>query len=67
MTGSSQLHPGSDLFQLWEFEKEQTLQGAIILIHPGTQEKRSDKLYLHLSEIIRTLRGKGYDFAGIDE
>lgn len=48
--------------QLYQFEKEHSLNGAIILIHPGTEESRTDKLYLRLDEIIRYLQGKGYRF-----
>jgi peptidoglycan/xylan/chitin deacetylase (PgdA/CDA1 family) len=49
--------------QLYSFEKENTLNGAIILIHPGTEASRADKLYLRLHEIISALRSKGYSFA----
>ena len=48
--------------QLFAFEKENGLNGAIILIHPGTQDKRTDKLYLRLNEIIVRLKEKGYSF-----
>lgn len=47
---------------LYAFEKEQGLNGAIILIHPGTHKDRKDKLYLRLDEIIRNLKSKGYSF-----
>lgn len=48
--------------QLFTFEKEQGLNGSIILIHPGTHADRSDKLYLRLDEIIKELKKKGYTF-----
>lgn len=48
--------------QLYAFEKENNLNGSIILIHPGTHVKRTDKLYLRLDEIIKTLKKKGYSF-----
>jgi peptidoglycan/xylan/chitin deacetylase (PgdA/CDA1 family) len=48
--------------QLYRFEKEQDLNGAIILIHPGTENSRTDKLYLKLDEIIQYLKKKGYRF-----
>jgi peptidoglycan/xylan/chitin deacetylase (PgdA/CDA1 family) len=48
--------------QLYQFEKEQGLNGAIILIHPGTEDSRTDKLYLRLDEIIHYLKAKGYRF-----
>ena len=47
---------------LYAFEKEQGLNGAVILIHPGTHKDRKDKLYLHLDEIVRNLKSKGYTF-----
>lgn len=47
---------------LYAFEAESGLNGAIILIHPGTQPERTDKLYLRLDEIIKYLKSKGYSF-----
>jgi peptidoglycan/xylan/chitin deacetylase (PgdA/CDA1 family) len=38
------------------------LNGAIILIHPGTAPERTDKLWLRLEEIIRYYSSKGYTF-----
>ncbi|WP_320112480.1 glycoside hydrolase family 9 protein [Draconibacterium orientale] len=43
-------------------EEEQGLNGGIMLIHPGTEEKRTDKFYLRLEELIETLQTKGYNF-----
>ena len=48
--------------QLFEFEEKEGLNGAIILIHPGTVDARTDKLYLRLDEIIQHLKNKGYIF-----
>ena len=48
--------------QLFTFEEENGLNGAIILIHPGTEESRVDKLYLRLDEIVQRLKMKGYNF-----
>ncbi|GAB6007692.1 polysaccharide deacetylase family protein [Dysgonomonas reticulitermitis] len=48
--------------QLYAFEKENNLNGSIILIHPGTHVTRTDKLYLRLDEIIKTLKKQGYSF-----
>lgn len=50
------------LSKLMEYEHENTLNGAVILIHPGTSPKRTDKLYYHLDGIIETLKSKGYKF-----
>lgn len=48
--------------QLFDFEKKNGLNGAIILIHPGTEPIRTDKLYLRLDEIIVRLKERGYAF-----
>ncbi|MDR1719861.1 MAG: glycoside hydrolase family 9 protein [Dysgonamonadaceae bacterium] len=48
--------------QLYAFEAKEGLNGAIILIHPGTVEARTDKLYLRLDEMIEYLKKKGYTF-----
>ncbi len=49
--------------RLFDFEAKEGLNGAIILIHPGTVPERTDKLYLRLDEIIRKLQKKGYTFS----
>ena len=41
--------------------------GAIILIHAGTDARRKDKFYNRLDEIIRWLKMNGYSFKRIDE
>lgn len=48
--------------QLYQFEAEKGLNGAIILIHPGTHPLRTDKLYMHLDSIITELKNRGYSF-----
>jgi len=47
---------------LMNYEQTRTLDGRIILIHPGTSPKRTDKLYYRLEEIINALKSKGYQF-----
>ncbi len=47
---------------LYQFEKKESLNGAMILIHPGVQEVRTDALYKRLPEIIRKLKRQGYSF-----
>lgn len=49
--------------ELFRYEAEHTLDGAIILIHPGTSPLRTDKLYLRLDEILQRLTALGYTFA----
>ncbi|MBE0666716.1 MAG: polysaccharide deacetylase family protein, partial [Bacteroidales bacterium] len=46
----------------FEANNKMGLNGAFILIHPGTAPERTDKLYLRLEEIIRYYSGKGYIF-----
>lgn len=41
--------------------------GAIILIHAGTDTRRKDKLYNRMDELISWLRSEGYSFKRIDE
>jgi len=48
--------------KLFNFERENNLNGALILIHPGVSEEREDKLYDRLNEIIERLTGAGYSF-----
>ena len=43
------------------------LNGAILLIHAGTDPRRKDKLYNHLDEIIAYLKKDGYKFKRIDD
>ena len=49
------------------FEVKHTLNGAILLIHAGTDPRRKDKLYNRLPEIISSLKTKGYHFTTIDK
>ena len=48
------------------YEKANTLNGFILLIHIGTDPRRKDKLYLKLNELIPALKNKGYIFKRID-
>ncbi|MFZ2286678.1 MAG: glycoside hydrolase family 9 protein [Bacteroidales bacterium] len=50
--------------RLASFEKSAAggLNGALVLIHPGTDPARSDKLYLRLGEVIDYYNNKGYTF-----
>jgi peptidoglycan/xylan/chitin deacetylase (PgdA/CDA1 family) len=47
---------------LMNFENKEGLNGAILLIHPGTEKTRTDKFYLKLNDLIETLAEKGYQF-----
>lgn len=43
------------------------LNGFILLIHIGTDERRTDKFYQKLGTLIDELEQKGYSFVRIDE
>ena len=43
------------------------LNGFILLVHFGTDPKRTDKFYNHLDELITELKQKHYQFTTIDE
>ena len=46
----------------FEATDPQGLNGALILIHPGTHPDRTDKFYNRLEEIITYFSSKGYSF-----
>lgn len=43
------------------------LNGFILLVHIGTDPRRTDKFYGRLGELLTELEGKGYAFRRIDE
>jgi len=51
----------------FETAKASGLNGAIVLIHPGTSPKRTDKFYFKLDEIITDLENRGYCFKSLSE
>lgn len=48
-------------------EKPQGINGHILLIHLGTSEKRPDKFYWRLEQLIGGLRALGYSFADLSK
>lgn len=52
------------LDNIWKYEKEHSLNGAIILIHAMNYPDRADddRPYMHLGYIIEQLKGMGYGF-----
>lgn len=54
---------------IMKFEKNSScgLSGFILLIHIGTDPRRTDKFYYLLSDLLAELRSKGYQFVRIDE
>lgn len=50
------------LENIYSYEKSHDMNGFHLLIHPGTNPARKDKLYHHLDEIIGYLKANGYGF-----
>jgi len=60
-----QYHSAQQLINnIWAYEKEHTLNGAIILIHAMDYPDRTDedRPYTYLGEVIERLKGMGYGF-----
>lgn len=53
--------------KLYNYEKTLGLDGAVLLIHPGVSDERTDRLYNRLGEIIQYLKKKGYSFKALNE
>ena len=59
----SNCHSSKELLErLKNYELENSLNGVILLIHPGTSTEREDKFYLKLNELIHYFGSKGYTF-----
>lgn len=43
------------------------LNGFILLLHVGTDAKRTDKFYTHLPELIEYLSAQNYEFVRVDD
>lgn len=43
------------------------LDGFILLLHIGTDSKRTDKFYFRLPELIQKLKAKGYQFQTVEQ
>jgi peptidoglycan/xylan/chitin deacetylase (PgdA/CDA1 family) len=51
----------------YEAKSSNGLNGFILLVHIGTDPRRTDKFYKHLPELITELKNRGYEFERIDE
>ena len=64
-------NPYRDNRWLWErimrCEREKTLNGQLLMIHLGTDERRVEKFYDRLPDLIMELQGKGYRFVSLPE
>ncbi|MCL1973870.1 MAG: glycoside hydrolase family 9 protein [Bacteroidetes bacterium] len=61
--GMSGYRPSQTLIDhLWEMDAQEKLNGTILLIHPGVSDRRPDKLYDRLDELMSALEERGYSF-----
>jgi peptidoglycan/xylan/chitin deacetylase (PgdA/CDA1 family) len=51
----------------YEAEYPYGLNGFILLIHIGTDPRRTDKFYNQLDKLLNELKGKGYAFVRVDK
>jgi len=51
----------------YEMRSSNGLSGFILLVHLGTDPRRTDKFYKRLPELINELKERGYQFVRIDE
>jgi len=65
--GARYLSSTAILDNLWSYEARYGLNGFLILIHMGTDDRRKDKLYHHLDDIISILKGKGYQLVDVPD
>jgi endoglucanase len=52
---------------LLSYERSKGLNGFILLIHPGTDPRRTDKFYLHLDSVLSYLESRNYRFHSFSE
>ena len=51
-----------------EVEKKEGMNGHLMLMHFGTDDRRTDKFYNgYLDKMIKTLKRKGYTFVPVRE
>jgi peptidoglycan/xylan/chitin deacetylase (PgdA/CDA1 family) len=50
-----------------EQNDEHGLNGFILLIHIGTDPRRTDKFYNRLNDLLKALEDKGYTFTTLDD
>jgi len=51
----------------YEHSKPAGLNGFLLLLHIGTDPKRTDKFYHRLPQLIKELKAKGYHFQTVEE
>ncbi|MEO6682597.1 MAG: polysaccharide deacetylase family protein [Ginsengibacter sp.] len=67
--GSKYVSSDRIMESILKFENSQPngLNGFILLIHFGTDSRRTDKFYHQLPSLLRQLKNKGYEFLKINE
>ena len=50
-----------------QYEQSRGLNGFILLVHIGTDPKRTDKFYHHLPRLVKYLKAKGYQFQTVNQ
>lgn len=50
---------------MMQYERGHTLNGHLLMIHLGTDPRRTDKFYNRLPDIIKTLTKRGYHFVSL--
>jgi endoglucanase len=67
--GSRYVDSKKILQSIIDFEKKSTcgLNGFILLMHIGTDPRRTDKFYRHLPQLLQHMKRKGYNWVRIDE
>ena len=50
-----------------QYEQSGNLNGFILLVHIGTDPKRTDKFYHRLPELIKYLKAKSYQFQAVNQ
>lgn len=67
--GSSYIDSKSILLRIFDFEVKSSngLNGFILLLHIGTDPRRTDKFYRFLPQLIEHLKGQGYRFVKVDD
>ena len=64
----SRYRSSSEIYKsIFDYESKKNLNGFILLIHIGTDPRRTDKFYFMLDTMLTDLKKKGYTFLRINE
>ena len=66
--GMKNYRSSEEIYQnILNYEQVHTLNGFMLLIHIGTDIKRTDKFYNYLDKLINDFKSKGYEIVNIDK